>query len=60
MKVNDLERKYARCWTECQRCQGSDHLEVICENMDCRIFYKRIKVKTDLEEQRKIMARFKE
>lgn len=57
-KQDELSEKYARCWTECQRCQGSDQLEIICENMDCRIFYKRIKVKTDLEEQRRVMVRF--
>lgn len=26
----NLEEKYCRLWTECQRCQGSLHEEVIC------------------------------
>ncbi|EJW01428.1 hypothetical protein EDEG_00022 [Edhazardia aedis USNM 41457] len=39
---------FAKCWTECQRCQGSVVNEILCVNRDCPIFYKRTKVKKDL------------
>lgn len=29
-KVSELEVKFGRLWTQCQRCQGSMHCEVIC------------------------------
>ena len=28
--VNDLERDFNRLWTQCQRCQGSLHQDVLC------------------------------
>lgn len=37
-------------WTECQRCQGSLHQDVLCASRDCPIFYRRTKVKNDLRE----------
>ena len=42
-EVNNQQRQHARLWTECQRCQGSFHQDVICSNKDCPIFYKRKK-----------------
>jgi DNA polymerase delta subunit 1 len=29
-KMNELETGFCRLWTQCQRCQGSLHEEVIC------------------------------
>ena len=29
-KRNNFERLYARVWTQCQRCQGSLHQDVLC------------------------------
>ncbi|GBE60528.1 DNA polymerase delta catalytic subunit [Babesia ovata] len=46
------EADYFDLWSQCQRCQGSLHNEVICDNRDCPIFYKRVrtgKVLTALE-----------
>ena len=37
-QMNYLENKFSRLWTECQRCQGSLHQEVLCSNKDCPIF----------------------
>jgi len=37
-KVSDLEVRFGRLWTQCQRCQGSLHCEVICSAKDCPIF----------------------
>ncbi len=45
-------------WTECQRCQGSLHQEVICSNRDCPIFYKRRKVQIDLQNVQEALDRF--
>ncbi|KAJ1749868.1 DNA-directed DNA polymerase delta [Coemansia sp. RSA 1821] len=56
--MRELEMRYARLWTECQRCQGSINNEVVCTNSDCPIFYMRKKAQKDAEEQAKIMDRF--
>ncbi|XP_055629007.1 DNA polymerase delta catalytic subunit [Toxorhynchites rutilus septentrionalis] len=53
-----LEDRFSRLWTQCQRCQGSLHEEVICTSRDCPIFYMRTKIKVELETQEKRVARF--
>ncbi|KOX76910.1 DNA polymerase delta catalytic subunit [Melipona quadrifasciata] len=53
-----LEEKFCRLWTECQRCQGSLHQEVLCTNRDCPIFYMRKKVQMELDTQMKRIERF--
>lgn len=53
-----LEEKFSRLWTQCQRCQGSLHEEVICTSKDCPIFYMRKKIQIELNEQDKIVQRF--
>ncbi|KAK2745415.1 DNA-directed DNA polymerase delta [Myotisia sp. PD_48] len=57
-KVSDLEIRFGRLWTQCQRCQGSLHGEVICSSRDCPIFYMRMKAKKDVEDVGKDLARF--
>lgn len=57
-KVSDLEVRFGRLWTQCQRCQGSMHCEVICSSKDCPIFYMRMKAKKDLEDGNKELQRF--
>ncbi|KAK5155358.1 DNA polymerase delta subunit 1 [Cryomyces antarcticus] len=57
-KVSDLEVRFARLWTQCQRCQGSMHNEVICSSRDCPIFYMRMKAKKDVEDAGKELVRF--
>lgn len=57
-KVSDLEVRFGRLWTQCQRCQGSMHCEVICSSKDCPIFYMRMKAKKDLEDAGKELNRF--
>ncbi|KAI9018763.1 DNA polymerase family B-domain-containing protein [Phycomyces nitens] len=56
--LNDLETKYSRLWTQCQRCQGSLYTEVLCTNNDCPIFYMRTKVKKDLNKASEQIERF--
>ncbi|KRZ28416.1 DNA polymerase delta catalytic subunit [Trichinella pseudospiralis] len=57
-QVQYLEERFSRLWTECQRCQGSLHEEVLCSSRDCPIFYMRTKVKKDLQDNWKRMQRF--
>uniref|UniRef100_A0A183AG94 DNA polymerase n=1 Tax=Echinostoma caproni TaxID=27848 RepID=A0A183AG94_9TREM len=57
-QLNTLEDRFARLWTECQRCQGSIHEEVICTSRDCPIFYMRQKCRKDAEDQYKVVERF--
>ncbi|KAK3499558.1 DNA polymerase family B-domain-containing protein [Neurospora hispaniola] len=57
-RVSDLEVRFGRLWTQCQRCQGSMHCEVICSSKDCPIFYMRMKAKKDLEDANKELQRF--
>ena len=43
--VNDLEGAFSALWTQCQRCQGSLHQDVLCTSRDCPIFYRRKKAR---------------
>ncbi len=58
-EVNVHQEVYSKLWTECQRCQGSYHQDVICSNRDCPIFYKRKKVQIDLQAAQDSLDRFK-
>ncbi|KAL9083568.1 MAG: hypothetical protein Q9159_005696 [Coniocarpon cinnabarinum] len=57
-KMSELEVRFGRLWTQCQRCQGSLHNEVICSSKDCPIFYMRMKAKKDVEDAGKELQRF--
>ncbi|KAH8724119.1 catalytic subunit DNA polymerase-like protein delta [Phaeosphaeriaceae sp. PMI808] len=57
-RVSELEVRFSRLWTQCQRCQGSVHCEVICESKDCPIFYMRMKARKDVEDAGKELVRF--
>lgn len=56
--VNEHEEKFAKLWTQCQRCQGSLHADVLCTSRDCPIFYMRKKVQKDLDDATAELARF--
>ncbi len=58
--VNELEQQFAALWTQCQRCQGSLHQDVLCTSRDCPIFYRRKKVQKDLGEAHSLLQRFPE
>lgn len=49
--VRELQERFSRLWTECQRCAGTLHNEVLCSNKNCDIFYMRVKVRKELEEK---------
>ena len=57
-KRNQFGTLFSRVWTQCQRCQGSLHEEVLCSNKDCSVFYMRKKVQMDLESAQKVVDRF--
>ena len=57
-KVSELEVRFGRLWTQCQRCQGSMHCEVICSSKDCPIFYMRMKARKDVEDAGRELGRF--
>ena len=57
-KMAVLESRFARLWTECQRCQGSVHQEVLCGNRDCPIFYMRQKCRKDVAQQGEEVAQW--
>uniref|UniRef100_A0ACB8EUP6 DNA polymerase delta catalytic subunit n=1 Tax=Sphaerodactylus townsendi TaxID=933632 RepID=A0ACB8EUP6_9SAUR len=56
--LSSLEEKFSRLWTQCQRCQGSLHEDVLCTSRDCPIFYMRKKVQKDLDDQEALISRF--
>uniref|UniRef100_A0A673W1P3 DNA polymerase n=1 Tax=Salmo trutta TaxID=8032 RepID=A0A673W1P3_SALTR len=56
--LSTLEERFSRLWTQCQRCQGSLHEDVLCTSRDCPIFYMRKKVQKDLDDQEKLVSRF--
>ncbi|KZP01626.1 delta DNA polymerase [Calocera viscosa TUFC12733] len=53
-----LQVHFARLWTQCQRCQGSLHQDVLCASKDCPIFYMRKKAQKDVAEAVEMMERF--
>jgi DNA polymerase delta subunit 1 len=56
--VSSMQAQFARLWTQCQRCQGSLHQEVLCTSRDCPIFYRRSKAHKDLLDAQKTLERF--
>ncbi|KAG0364263.1 putative delta DNA polymerase [Gamsiella multidivaricata] len=56
--VNSLEVRFSRLWTQCQRCQGSLHQEVLCTSKDCPIFYMRKKVQKEIQDSAATLDRF--
>lgn len=55
---NELESRYSRLWTQCQRCQGSLHQDVLCTSRDCPIFYMRKKVQKVATDSFAVLRRF--
>ncbi|KAK9885614.1 hypothetical protein WA026_012378 [Henosepilachna vigintioctopunctata] len=53
-----LEDRFSQLFTECQRCQGSLHEEILCTSRDCPIFYIRKKVQMELESSNTKICRF--
>ncbi|XP_014678867.1 PREDICTED: DNA polymerase delta catalytic subunit-like [Priapulus caudatus] len=58
LQMASLEVKFSRLWTQCQRCTGTLHEDVLCTNSDCPIFYMRKKVQKDLDSHLQVVQRF--
>jgi DNA polymerase delta subunit 1 len=57
-ETNALERSRNAAWTECQRCQGSLHRQVICGNKECNNFYFRDMMNIQLADAQERLLRF--
>lgn len=49
---------FSRLWTQCQRCQGSLHQDVLCSSKDCPIFYMRKKAQKEVGDSMTTLERF--
>eukprot|EP00741_Cyanophora_paradoxa_P009639 tig00001545_g9337.t1 len=56
--VTQREKLFNQLWTQCQRCQGSLHQDVLCTSRDCPIFYMRVKVRKDVQDATEVLRRF--
>ncbi|KIK61596.1 hypothetical protein GYMLUDRAFT_42607 [Collybiopsis luxurians FD-317 M1] len=56
--ASELQIRFSRLWTQCQRCQGSLHQDVLCTSKDCPIFYMRKKSQKDVEDANAVLERF--
>ncbi|EPQ56433.1 hypothetical protein GLOTRDRAFT_120926 [Gloeophyllum trabeum ATCC 11539] len=56
--TSELQVRFSRLWTQCQRCQGSLHQDVLCTSKDCPIFYMRKKAQKDVEDAETVLDRF--
>ncbi|KAF8315418.1 hypothetical protein DL93DRAFT_2196769 [Clavulina sp. PMI_390] len=57
-QASSTQIAFSRLWTQCQRCQGSLHQDVLCTSKDCPIFYMRKKAQKDAADTTKVMERF--
>lgn len=55
---NEMECKYSKLWTQCQRCQGSLHQDVLCTSRDCPIFYMRKKAQKEMNDASLALEKF--
>ncbi|GAA5955930.1 hypothetical protein JCM8115_004364 [Rhodotorula mucilaginosa] len=56
--TSQAETAFARLWTQCQRCQGSLHQDVLCTSKDCPIFYMRKKAQKEAVDSVATLQRF--
>ncbi|KAF9245286.1 DNA polymerase family B-domain-containing protein [Melanogaster broomeanus] len=56
--ASEMQIRFSRLWTQCQRCQGSLHQDVLCTSKDCPIFYMRKKAQKDVEDADAVVERF--
>ena len=57
LQLNDKERQFQELWSECQRCQGAYCQEILCSNRDCPIFYRREKIRNEVNTVQDDLAR---
>ena len=59
-EMRSLEIQFAKLWSQCQRCQGSLHQDVICTSRDCPIFFRRARIRKDARAAAENMKRIQE
>ena len=52
LELESMKSQYRDLWGECTQCQGNVTMEILCQNVDCPIYYKRLKAKKDLGSKR--------
>jgi DNA polymerase delta subunit 1 len=52
IEMEEMMGEYQDLWGECQKCQGSVTMDILCSNVDCPIYYRRIKVKNELKNKK--------
>ena len=57
-QLNEYEEHYSKLWTQCQRCNGTLHQDVICTSQDCPIFYMRKRAQKNMHDISEIVERF--
>jgi DNA polymerase delta subunit 1 len=57
-QLSELEVKFGKLWTECQRCQGSLHQDILCTSRDCPIFFMRRRVQKDIQSSVAELSKF--
>ena len=59
-EMRSLEIQFAKLWSQCQRCQGSLHQDVLCTSRDCPIFFRRARIRKDAASAAENMKRINE
>lgn len=57
-ECSKLEKDHSKYWTQCQKCQGSLTKQVICDNDECPIFFRRQKAKKELGRVSDVLKKF--
>jgi DNA polymerase delta subunit 1 len=58
VRARKAEQEFNKLWSQCQRCQGSLHNDVLCSNRDCPIFYARVKARKTVASTTEALSRF--
>ena len=58
VQARKAEQQFNKLWSQCQRCQGSLHNDVLCSNRDCPIFYARVKARKEVTTTTDALSRF--
>mgnify|MGYP006095942093 CR=1 FL=1 len=58
VQARKAEQQFNKLWSQCQRCQGSLHSDVLCSNRDCPIFYARVRARKDIAATTDALSRF--
>lgn len=54
----ELERLFSQYWSQCQRCKQSSHSRIDCSNIQCPIYFRRLKAQIDVKKSCARLVRF--